>query len=81
MAKREVKLIFPEVLVKEPVIYNLGHTFKVITNIKRANVTENTGWVDLELEGENEKIEAAIDDLRSKGIEASVIESSEYVDL
>ncbi|MBU1616003.1 NIL domain-containing protein [bacterium] len=81
MAKREVKLTFPETLITEPVIYNLGHTFEVVTSIKRANVTKDTGWVDLELEGETEEIERAISDLRSKGIDVRTINSSEYVDL
>ncbi len=80
MAKREVKLTFAEGLITEPVIYNLGHTFKVITNIKRANVSQETGWVDLELEGEMEEINRAISDLRSKGVEIHPIDSSEHID-
>lgn len=80
MAKREVKLTFSEELITEPVIYNLGHTFKVITNIKRANVTQDTGWVDLEIEGETEEINWAISDLRAKGVDVHTIDSSEHID-
>ena len=43
MAKRQVMFTFPEELIKEPVIYNLGHKFKVATNIRRADVSENKG--------------------------------------
>ena len=56
MAKRQVMFTFPEELIKEPIIYNLGHQFKVVTNIRRADVSENRGWVVLELEGEEEEI-------------------------
>ena len=52
MAKRQVMFTFPEELIKEPIIYNLSHQFKVVTNIRRADVSENKGWVVLELEGE-----------------------------
>jgi len=56
MAKMKVRLTFPEVLINEPVIYNLGHKFQVVTNIKRANVEEKVGWVILELTGDTDEI-------------------------
>ena len=67
MAKRSVMLTFPGELVTEPVIYNLGQQFNIITNIIRADVTEDRGWVVLELNGEDEKIEAGITWAISKG--------------
>lgn len=60
MPKRKIKLTFPEELITEPVIYQLGHKFKVITNILQANVTKDYGWVVLELEGKVEEIDKAI---------------------
>ena len=68
MAKRSVMLTFPGELVTEPVIYNLGQQFNIITNIIRADVTEDRGWVVLELNGEDEKIEAGITWAISKGV-------------
>ena len=59
---------FPEVLIKEPIIYNLGRQFKVVTNIRRADVSENRGWVVLELEGEENEIEQGIVWVTSKGV-------------
>lgn len=59
---------FPEVLIKEPIIYNLGRQFKVVTNIRRADVSENRGWVVLELEGEENEIEQGIAWVTSKGV-------------
>ena len=38
-------------MVTEPVIYNLGKDFEIETNIRRADVREDTGWVILELKG------------------------------
>jgi len=68
MAKRQVMFTFPAELIREPIIYNLGHQFKVVTNIRRADVSENRGWVVLELEGEEEEIERGITWVTGKGV-------------
>ena len=68
MAKRQVMFTFPRELIKEPIIYNLSHEFKVVTNIRRADVSENRGWVVLELEGEDKEIEAGIAWVKEKGV-------------
>jgi ABC-type methionine transport system ATPase subunit len=68
MAKRYVMFTFPPELIKEPVIYNLGQQFNVVTNIRRADVSEDKGWVVLELEGEEEDIEQGIAWVTSKGV-------------
>jgi hypothetical protein len=61
-------LTFPTELIKEPVIYNLGRTFKVVTNIRRADVSEDRGWVVLELEGDERDIDQGIKWLTGKGV-------------
>jgi hypothetical protein len=68
MAKRQVMFTFPQELIREPIIYSLGQQFKIVTNIRRADVTENRGWVMLELEGEDEDIEQGIAWVTSKGV-------------
>ena len=68
MAKRQVMFTFPQQLIKEPIIYNLGQRFKVITNVRRADVSDNKGWVVLELEGEEKDIEQGIAWVTSKGV-------------
>ena len=68
MAKRRAKFTFPTNLVTEPVIFDLGHKFRVVTNIRRADVREDVGWVILELEGEDEEIESGLDWVMSMGV-------------
>ena len=68
MAKKQVMFTFPQELIREPIIYNLSHQFKVITNIRQADVTEHKGWVVLELEGEEKEIEQAITWVTNKGV-------------
>ena len=65
---------FPEEKIKEPVIYQIGNEFKVVTNVRRADVRETTGWMDLELTGETIEIERAIEGLRKKGVIVDPIE-------
>ena len=73
MPIKQIRLTFQTNLISEPVIYKLGHKFKVITNIKRANVRQNTGWVILELEGDNKEIDASLEWIKSVGVDVDVI--------
>ena len=68
MVKKQVMFTFPEELVKEPIIYNLSHQFQVVTNIRRADVSESRGWVVLELEGDESEIENGITWVTGKGV-------------
>ncbi|NOY53804.1 MAG: FeS-binding protein [Deltaproteobacteria bacterium] len=65
MAKKMISLTFSDELIQEPVIYRIGHEFKVVTSIFQAAVTEQEGWVLLELEGEEKEIERAVSFLRT----------------
>ncbi|MFH1507573.1 MAG: NIL domain-containing protein [Candidatus Omnitrophota bacterium] len=57
MAKKMVHLVFPQRLIKEPVIYTMAKKYNVIPNIRRANITETVGEVTLELSGTKENLE------------------------
>jgi len=73
-SKRKVTLTFPPDLIKEPVIYNMGHRFRVVTNIRGANVSENVGWVTLEIDGEEEEYLSALRYLKEIGVKVEPIE-------
>ncbi len=68
MGKQRVKFTFLGDLVKEPIIYNLGRDFKIVTNIRRADVQEDMGWVVLELEGEEDEIQRGLNWVGSTGV-------------
>ena len=68
MARRQVMFTFPPELIREPIIFDLGVQFKVIPNIRRADIAENKGWVVLELEGEEKDIENGIAWVIGKGV-------------
>ena len=67
MASKRVRFTFPTQLITEPVIYQLGQKFQVVTNIRRADVREDMGWVVLELEGAEEEIDRGIEWVSSAG--------------
>ncbi|MCZ6891123.1 MAG: NIL domain-containing protein [Chloroflexi bacterium] len=68
MAMKRVKFTFPTKLIKDPLIYQLGHKFQVVTNIRRADVREDMGWVVLELDGEEEEIDRGLEWMTTKGV-------------
>ena len=68
MIKRGIMFTFPTELIKEPIIYNLAQQFKVATNIRRADIDGDRGWVILELDGEEKDVEEAIAWVTDKGV-------------
>ncbi len=68
MALHRVRLTFPEGLIRDPIIWQLGHEFNVITNIRMADIAESFGWVILELDGEEEEIKRSLEWAESKGL-------------
>lgn len=68
MAKKRVTLTYPSELVSESVIYNLGEWFRLVTNIHRAEVTEDKAWVVLDLDGEEKDINEGLEWVKSIGI-------------
>jgi molybdopterin synthase sulfur carrier subunit len=70
----KVHITFPEDKIKEPIIYLIGKEYKVVTNIRKADVTEKSGWVDLELTGDPHEIEQAVAGLKKKGVKVDPIE-------
>ena len=73
MPIKQIRLKFQTNLISEPVIYQLGHKFKVITNIKRANVRQDTGWVILDLDGTDNEISASLEWITSLGVDVDII--------
>ena len=68
MAKNRVKFTFPQDMITEAIIYQLGKRFEVVTNIRRADVREDMGWVVLELEGEEDEITRSLEWVTAAGV-------------
>ena len=73
-------LTYPPQRIKAPVIWKLGHQFKLVTSIRQASVTDVVGIVCLEIEGAASEITAGVQWLKKQGgrvepVELSAVES------
>ena len=68
MAKRRVMLTFNEESVVQPIVHNLGQQFGIVTNIRRANISEGGGTAEVEIEGKESDIEASLAWAISRGV-------------
>jgi ABC-type methionine transport system ATPase subunit len=73
MARKQVTLIFPQHLIKEPVVYMMIKEYDVIANIRRAKVTESVGELTLEIEASDDTLKKAVAFLEKKGVKVEPI--------
>jgi hypothetical protein len=74
MARTTVRLTFRGDTRNDPIIYRLGQDYKVVTNIRRADVGNDTGWVELDLDGDPPEVDRALEYCRSRGIGVDKLE-------
>ncbi len=67
-------LMYPPRLIKKPFIWEVGHKFKVTTNIRQASVTDEIGIVCLELDGTRAEVDRAIAWLEKSGVNVEPVE-------
>lgn len=74
MSSVRLFLSFPENLVDQPIIYEAVRQFDVVPNIRRANVEAHSGWVILEVSGDDARVESAIEFFRESGVSVNRME-------
>jgi L-aspartate semialdehyde sulfurtransferase ferredoxin len=75
-SQRRLWLMYPPRLIKKPFIWEVGHKFKVVTNIRQASVTDEIGIVCLELDGPKDHVTRAIEWLEKQGVKVEPVEIS-----
>jgi NAD-dependent dihydropyrimidine dehydrogenase PreA subunit len=79
--KKRVTLTFPQHTVHMPVTYRLAKDFNVAAKIIRAQVAPNqVGTLVLELSGDIDELEAAIEWMRGKDIQVSLASGEIIID-
>ncbi|MEG3986092.1 NIL domain-containing protein [Microcoleus sp. S28C3] len=79
--KKRVTLTFPQRSIQMPVTYRLAKDFNVAANIIRAQVAPNqVGKLVLELSGDIDQLEAAIDWMLSQNIGVSLASREILID-
>jgi ABC-type methionine transport system ATPase subunit len=72
--KKRVYLTYPKERIKEPLLYKCSQLYKVVTNIRQATISDKIGLMAIELEGENEEIDKAIQFFLDNGVKVEPIE-------
>jgi hypothetical protein len=72
--KQRLWLMFPTKLVTRPILWELGKSFEIVTNVRQASVTDDIGLVSLSLEGERDELKKAIIWLESLGVKVEPVE-------
>jgi L-aspartate semialdehyde sulfurtransferase ferredoxin len=72
--RKRIYLTFPADLVREPLVCRMYAALGVEFNLRTASVTDELGIVGLELDAAPDKIEAAIQFFRERGVRVEPIE-------
>jgi len=79
--KKRVTLTFPKRVMQMPVTYKLAKDFNVAANILRAQIAPNqVGKLVLELSGDIDSLESALDWLKAQGILISLASREILID-
>jgi L-aspartate semialdehyde sulfurtransferase ferredoxin len=79
--KKRVTLTFPRRMVQMPITYRLAKDFNIAANIIRAQVAPNqVGKVVVELSGDIDQLDAALDWMRSQDISVSLANREILID-
>ncbi len=71
MAVETFNLTFTKDMADRPLLYNLGQRYKLVYTLKKAQLSETTGWVQVSLQGDIDEIQRATGDLLGQGIMVS----------
>jgi ABC-type methionine transport system ATPase subunit len=74
MTSARVRLTFPGPLVRQPIVGELVRRFDVMPNIRRADVSEDVGWIVCELDGDLSSVDQAIGWLQEIGVDVDRLE-------
>ena len=74
LARMRLRLTFPAALVQKPLLYHLVKDFDLVPNVRRADVRADHGWVVLELEGAEARLQRGLAWLEEQGVTVEPIE-------
>ena len=73
MARAALHLVFPQELIKEPVMYLVAREHDLMLNIRRAKITADAGEATIELEGDEEQLERAVAAFKARGVKVTSV--------
>ena len=70
-----IYLTTPKGIIAEPIAYELGSRFDLVTNIVGASVTSEVGILSIDITGRPEVIEEAVDWLEERGVKVERVKA------
>ena len=64
--KKNIHFEFAQEMVREPLLYKINRSFDVIVNIRGASVSDEGGFMALELEGAQAEVDRVIEFLKGQ---------------
>lgn len=77
VVQKVVRFTFPKKLLKQPMIYSLIRKFDLLTNIVQANVTQEEGWMILDIRGESTTVQQALAWMAEQGVQVHTLSAEE----
>lgn len=74
MSNQVVRLNYPSTLLRVPIINQLIKQYDLTVNIMRAQIDNEQGWIEIQLAGNIQTIEEAIEWLRLQGVNVEFIQ-------
>ena len=74
LTRVRLRLTVPAELVQKPLLYHLVKEFDLVPNVRRADVGADHGWVVLELEGAEDRLQRGLAWLEEQGVTVGPIE-------
>lgn len=74
MASKRVHLTFNKEHVREPILWQIGQKHNIVMNIRRADIQQDMGWVELEMSGESDSLEKGLKAFTDLGVRVDPIE-------
>ena len=72
--RKRIYLTYPAALVREPLVCRMYAELGVEFNLRTASVTDEIGIIGLELSGEPDRVDAAMEFFRRRGVRVEPIE-------
>jgi ABC-type methionine transport system ATPase subunit len=73
IVEQKVRLIYPQHLLDQPLLYRLIRQFDLLTNIIEARVTAEEGWLILAVRGERERVEQGLSWMTEQGVQVEIL--------
>ena len=65
---KTVKFIFPDELIKRPLLHEMAQMYDIITSIEKAHVGETNGWIIVEVSGTGDELDKALQWVADQGV-------------